>query len=111
MVANVNTGNNGGVIALIEQELQKPLQWLVCQLHANELPLRHLLKHLDGETSSPRAFKGLIGKELSTCEQLPLCKFIPIEGDLPEVNHLDLSTDQRYQSDICDTVCKGVCSE
>jgi hypothetical protein len=51
---NVNTGNVGGIIVLIEKELQKPLQWLVCQLHANELPLRHLIKHLDGETCGPR---------------------------------------------------------
>ena len=52
---NVNTGSLGCTIALTEKELHKPLQWLVCQLHANERPLRDLLKHLDGETSGPRA--------------------------------------------------------
>jgi len=62
---NVNTGNAGGIIALLEKHLNKPLQWLVCQLHANELPLRHLLKYLDGETCGPRAFKGVIGKQLA----------------------------------------------
>ena len=36
-------------------EFAKPLQWLVCQLHADELPLRHLLEHLDGVTAGPRA--------------------------------------------------------
>ena len=26
----VNTGNKGGVITLLEQQLKKPMQWLVC---------------------------------------------------------------------------------
>ena len=42
---NVNTERSGGVIRLLEEHYKKPLQWLVCQLHANELPLRHLLHH------------------------------------------------------------------
>ena len=37
---NINTGRNGGVIRLLEDYCKKPLQWLVCELHANELPLR-----------------------------------------------------------------------
>src|SRR6185436_21130190 len=57
---NVNIGAHNGVIRLLEVEMQKPLQWLVCQLHANELPLRHLFEHLDGATSSPCAFSGPI---------------------------------------------------
>lgn len=108
---NVNTGNVGGIIVLIEKELQKPLQWLVCQLHANELPLRHLIKHLDGETCGPRAFKGVIGKQLNGCETLPVVKFEPIEGEMPTIKHFDLSTDQRYLRDICDAVSTGMCSE
>ena len=78
---NVNTGRKGGIIALMEQELQKPLQWLICQLHANELPLRHLLIHLDGATSGPHAFKGKIGKAMSVCETLPIVDFTPIESN------------------------------
>ena len=62
---NVNTGRIGGVIRLLEEKYKKPLQWLVCLLHANELPLRHLLQHLDGSTSGPRAFSGPIGKALT----------------------------------------------
>jgi len=108
---NVNTGNRGGVITLLEKELQKPLQWLICKLHANELPLRHLLKHLDGVTSGPRAFKGLIGKQLLGCETLPLAVFVAIEGELPDINRLNLSTDQRYLCDMCDAISKGIRSE
>ena len=55
---NVNVGQNNGVIRLMELEVRKPLQWLVCQLHGNELPLRHLFLHLDGSTTGPRAFSG-----------------------------------------------------
>lgn len=35
---NVNTGVIGGVIRCLEKHLDKPLQWLVCLLHNNELP-------------------------------------------------------------------------
>ena len=83
--ANVNTGRLGGTVRLIKEKLQQPVQWLFCQLHANELPLRHLLTHLDGSTSGPHAFSGVIGKELTTCEKLPIGFFSPIEGDLPEM--------------------------
>lgn len=69
---NVNTGRNGGVIRFLEEHYSKPFQWLVCQLHANELPLRHLLQHLDGSTAGPKAFSGAIGKKLPTCEKLPV---------------------------------------
>ena len=44
-----NIGATGG-----KTLLGKPLQWLPCQLHANELPLRHLMKDLDGGTSGPK---------------------------------------------------------
>ena len=33
---NVNTGRVGGVVTLLEKEYGKPLQWLICMLHANE---------------------------------------------------------------------------
>ena len=70
-----NTSSTGGVTRLLEQELGKPLQWLPCQLHANELPLRHLMKHFDGSTTGPHGFLGFIGSALSKCELLPVCNF------------------------------------
>ena len=36
----VNSGNMSGVIRKLEESLGGPLQWLVCMLHVNELPLR-----------------------------------------------------------------------
>lgn len=47
---NVNTGHKAGVIRRLEETFEHPLQWLVCLLHTNELPLRHLFEALDGAT-------------------------------------------------------------
>src|SRR5271156_5237745 len=85
---NTNTGKHRGTIRLLELELQKPLQWLVCQLHANELPFRHLLIHRDGSTSGPRGFSGPLGKQFAGCEKLPLVVFAPIDDDLPNMTDL-----------------------
>ena len=45
------TERNGEVIQQLEELSQKMLRWLVCLLHANELPLRDLFLHLDGTTA------------------------------------------------------------
>ena len=39
---NVNTGQMAGVNLPLEESFIHPLQWLVCLVQANELPLRHL---------------------------------------------------------------------
>ena len=69
---NVNTDHARGVIRRLEVFLQRPLQWLVCLLHSNELPLRHLFLHLDGATTGPLGFYGPIGKALNSCMELLL---------------------------------------
>ena len=48
---NLNTGSKEGAIALLEKRLGKRLVWSICMLHTNELPLRHLIKLLDGNAS------------------------------------------------------------
>ena len=63
----VNTGNKNGIIAKVERYVGRPLQHLICLLHLNELPLRHLLKELDGATKGPDIFSGSIGKLLVDC--------------------------------------------
>lgn len=40
---NLNTGWTGGTIHLLEKKLGRRLIWLICVLHTNELPLRHLM--------------------------------------------------------------------
>ena len=41
---------------------------MACLLHTNELPLRQLLQHLDGETTLPKWYCWEIGKKLKYCE-------------------------------------------
>ena len=106
---NVNTGAKGGVIAAVEQSLGRPLQWSICLLHLNELPLRHLMQYLDGVTSGPQSFSGQIGKELQSCEQQQIAEFEPIEIQLP-ANDSALCTDQQYLYDIATAVSSGHCS-
>jgi hypothetical protein len=107
----VNTGPKGGIIRLIEINQRKPMHWFICQLHSNELPLRHLVTHLDGETTGPSDFSGPIGKQLKECEKLPVVSFEKIETEIPSVdNKSDLSTDQKYLYEILTAVSEGVCS-
>jgi hypothetical protein len=108
----VNTGTKAGVLSLLEAELNRPLQWFICMLHLNELPLRHLLVQLDGVTHGPKAFSGEIGKLLQTCHTLPVTKFRKIEGNqFPDVDRNILSTDQRYLLDMLNAVSSGKCNQ
>lgn len=91
------------------QELNKPLQWFICQLHCNELPLRHLLLHLDGKTTGPQCFSGTIGSQLQTCETMPIVEFTAISTILPAITS-DLSTDQKYLYNIMTAISTGVFS-
>ena len=71
----VNTGTKGGIVRLFEVSLKRPVNWFICQPHANKLPLRHVFAHLDGHTSEPKGFSGPIVKELLGCEVQQLVKF------------------------------------
>ena len=55
---NVNTGAVGGAMYLLEKRLKRRLVRLVCQLHTNELPLRHVIEDIDGPTSGKNSFAG-----------------------------------------------------
>lgn len=68
---NLNIGWKQGVISSMENRIERPLQWLTCLLHLNELPFRNLFTHLDGPTSVPRAF----GKQLNNAHNLTIVKF------------------------------------
>ena len=110
---NVNTGWKTGAIAELERNLGKPLQWLICLLHANELPLRHVFDEQDGGfgTSGPTSFKGEIGKTLS--EDLILQEvvdFVPIAArldDLTEEIVKDLSRDQLLLYQYAKAIISG----
>lgn len=104
----VNTGVKGGAIRLLELKLNKPVHWFSCQLHANELPLRHLIQNLDGKTSGPRSYTGDIGKKLEECETLDIVDFHSIPTSIPAINQADLSTDQKYLYNIVTSISNGV---
>ena len=105
----VNTSSNNGVIALFELAINKPVQWLICQIHANELPLRHLIQTLDEPTSGPNGFSGPIGKQIQTCKTLQVIQFASVNVTLPEIDSKLLSSDQKYLLDICTAVSTGYC--
>ena len=108
--ARVNTGPDKGVIRILEERLQRPLQVVICLLHLNELPLRALMDLLDGPTKGPKLFAGPIGKAIENFEKQPVVDFEPIQGNLPEWEPSDLSTDQQYLWEICQAVSTGTCS-
>ena len=63
-----NTGRNGG-IRLVELHLCHPVNWFICMLDINELPLRHLFVALDGKHRVPIRL-------LDQLENLYLARFI-----------------------------------
>lgn len=104
---NVNVGKQGGIIRLLEKRVSRPLQWIICLLHMNELPFRHLFEHLDGKTSGPQTFSGPIGKNLENCEKRPVIQYQSIPGVLPNVSAEDITADQKYLYRIVLAVTTG----
>ena len=108
---NVNTGEHNGVIRLLETALSRPLQWLICMLHLNELPFRAIFTKVDGTTSGPRGFHGNIGSRLKfNPKSLPIVNFKAVPGcteNLSEEIKRDLSEDQCYMLRACLVVQEG----
>ena len=46
----------------LEELLKRKLHLIGCALHQNELRLQALFVKLDGDTTGPRSFSGLLGK-------------------------------------------------
>ena len=96
-----NTGVDKGAFACIEEKLDRRLLRVVCTLHLNELPLRHVFCDIDGPTNSDHTFKGPIGKLLPDVEELDWNeRFDKVTAGpgLPELSKAvvdDLSTDQH----------------
>ena len=66
-----------GVIQYLEKKLGIKLIWIICALHTNELPLRHLMIALDGKTESENRFSEKIGQLINKAMSLPFAKEIP----------------------------------
>ena len=108
----VMTGAHKGCIRTLEELLKRPLQWVICLLHCNELPLRHVFMFLDGTTKSPDSFSGPIGQKLSdNVRSWPVANFKRIHNpgfpELPNDVIDDLSTDQHYAYRICMAIITG----
>ena len=91
-----NTDHSGGVIHLFDVSAGHSVQWLICLLHMNELPFRHIFTALDSVTKSPSAYSGTIGKQLGTAHTLSIVKFKALPFNAPDVELHDLSHDQKY---------------
>ncbi|GBM25593.1 hypothetical protein AVEN_181709-1 [Araneus ventricosus] len=57
----VNTEVFNGGIRRHELKLHRPTQWIICLLHFNELPLRHLFER---KSSGPSSYTGDVGRNL-----------------------------------------------
>ena len=105
---NANTRTKNGVIVALERALSRPLQRIVCQLHGNELLLRHLMRKLDGKTSGATGFTAEIGKALKHCKKFAVnIHFTPVTTEFVNIDCNDLSTDQKYLLEIYRAVSQG----
>ncbi|XP_065673712.1 uncharacterized protein LOC136090757 [Hydra vulgaris] len=105
-----NTRPISGLVVKLEEFLKRKLHLIGCALHQNELPLRALFVKLNGDTTGPRSFSGLLGKRCAEIIQdrnqvLFECIENPIvDKYIPEEILTDLSCDQR----LLFKYCKGI---
>ena len=97
----VMIGKSKGFIASLETLIGRLLQWIICLLHLNELPFRHVFQNLDSVTSGLDSFLGPIGRQWNGAvsewkivkfKSIPNPKFRVIPNSLMD----DLSSDQYY---------------
>ena len=96
---NNNTGKRNGIIRKLEESLGRPLQWLVCLLHFNELSFRKHFATVDGGTTTgPLPSSDVIASVLDyDLKDLPIANFLPVSekvGDTNENIKKDLSWHQ-----------------
>lgn len=109
---NVNVGNKEGALVYLEKLLGRPLQWFICMLHGVELPLRALVRELDGGTTSPTSLGGPIGSTLEEeLTELEVVDFKKIPNpDFPVLEESvvhDLSKDQKYTYEAGHAIIQG----
>ena len=110
---SVNTGWKGGLVVKLEELLNRKLHMIGCALHQNELPFKAIFKKLDGGTTGPRSFSGILGKKCKeNNHELPQVSFNKIETPIGEdyisaavLN--DLSSDQRLLFEYCKGIGSG----
>ena len=96
---NVNTGFKTGAVTVLEKMLDRKIHKIGCLLHWNELPLREIIKQLDGKNNSATIWIGPIGSRLSEdLYQEPAVEFKKVSttmGEPPAEVMEDLSADQK----------------
>ena len=106
---NLNTGFKGGAINFLENKLGRRLIWLICALHTNELPIKHLMAELDGKTTSNNAFSGPVGKIVDKVTNFRVRDSISklnVKIELIELREVikSISHNQKYLYDITCTI-------
>ena len=100
-----NTSPDVGAIFTLETLLERPLSWLVCMLHFNELPLKHIEDKYVGKTAGPEMRKGALGEKVYKINK-NLCKMVDfktIPGKVPSIDEVEpflANKDQRYLFDF-----------
>ncbi|KAL7292854.1 hypothetical protein TKK_0013529 [Trichogramma kaykai] len=91
----------------------KPLQRVVCLLHFNQLPFRHLFEKINGPATGPQTYTETIGKSLKNCETRKIVKFkrISTAETLPISDPSTLSKDQHYMYQCYEAIKSGIYSE
>lgn len=107
-----NTGIHGGVIRKVEESLGRPLQWLICLFHTNELPFRKYISVVsEGRTTGPSSSTSELTSKLDFDPMsLPLSEFAPVAGRVINCSDQvkrDLSWDQLYLLRACLAVQTG----
>lgn len=113
-----NTGWKGGLIRLLEEELERPLQRSICLLHLNELPFKRFLASYGYGSYGGKTVRGILGKLIQEeMHSLPVLRteallstsLLPLEEFIP--NHQkgidSLRSDQEVFFAICQALIKG----
>lgn len=110
---SVNTGTRGGLVAKLQEALKRNIHLIGCSLHQNELPLKALIKNIDGSTTGPTSFSGPLGSKCSEdLHELPQVNFEVVPGPLNETSISrdvldDLSSDQRLLFEYANGIGSG----
>jgi hypothetical protein len=110
---NTNTGRKGGTNFHYESLLGRKVDWGICVIHTHELPLRHAIIKLDGETSSDSGFKGPVCSMLPKIHEMEYDpNFKTVSGgpdliEIPEPILKEMSTDQKMCYQLCKVFKEG----
>ena len=88
------------------------LHHIICLQHINELPIKRLLKTMDGGTVCANKYSGKLGKYLNDVEKLEVDpNFVPIYSDgVPEISEDvvgNFNSDQKYLYKISRVIITG----